>query len=218
MPALTIAEPRQRRSRRTLQRILDAFERALQTQTFEEVTIGALCKQARCSVGTFYGRIESKDVLLDHLRQKIFDEVRVTLAELFSPAAAGTTSLPKLVSGQMATLLDFHLQRRGVLRAVIVQARRQTAFAGPTRDFNTALLRLVAESWLVHRDAIAHDDPIAAVEQAALMAAGYLREAVVFSELWPTQRTLDRDAQLQHLRHMLIGYLMTRPPKGETSS
>ena len=214
-PAIT--PPQQARSRRTLQRILDAFEQALQTQTFEEITVGALCKKARCSVGTFYGRVESKDVLLDHLRERMFEEARTTLAELFDPEQARSLGLSALIHGQMAALLDLHLARRGVLRAVIVQARRQTAFAGPTTQFNTAVLRLVAQSWLVHRHHIRHDDPVAAVEQAALMAAGYLRESVVFSELWPTLRDLDRDATLAHLHRMVVGYL-TIPPHPEKAS
>lgn len=213
-----IAQPQQARSRRTLQRILDAFEQALRTQTFEEVTVGALCKRARCSVGTFYGRVESKDVLLDHLRQRVFDEVRTTLERLFSPQRAATLSLPQLIAEQMQVLLDFHVQRRGVLRAVIVQARRQTAFAGPTREFNAAVLRLVARSWLVHREAIAHDDPEAAVEQAALMIAGYLRESVVFAELWPTERPLEPRAHLQQLQRMALGYLTLCPSTEESSS
>lgn len=210
-----IATPQQARSRRTLQRILDAFEHSLQTRTFEEVTVGAICERASCSVGTFYGRVESKDVLLEHLRQRIFDEVRSTLAELFSPARAEAMPLPRLIAGQMEVLLDFHLERRGVLRAVIVQARRQTAFAGPTRELNTAILRLVAQSWLVHRDAIAHDDPEAAVEHAVLMAAGYLRESILFSDLWPTRREPSRDERLRQLGRMLLGFLLTPPSPGD---
>lgn len=209
-----IAEPRQARSRRTLARIIDAFEHALLTQTFEEVTVGAICKRAGCSVGTFYGRVESKDVLLEHLRERMFTEVRGTLAELFSPDRARTMSLPQLIREQLAVLIDFHHERRGVLRAVIVQARRQTAFAGPTKAFNTAVLRLVTASWLEHREAIGHDDPVTATEQAALMIAGYLRESVVFVELWPGQRPLARNAQLDHLCHLVLGYLRTEPDHG----
>lgn len=204
-----IAEPRQQRSRRTLKRIVDAFEHALQTQTFEEVTVGAICKQAGCSVGTFYGRVESKDVLLEHLRTRVFEEVQGTLVELFSPQRARSMPLPELIRGQLEVLLDFHLARRGVLRAVIVQARRQTAFAGPTREFNTSVLRLVTASWLEHRESLPPGDPVALAEQTALMIAGYLREAVVFRELWPTQRPLDREAQLDHLHRMVLGTLHT---------
>ncbi|MEM7156686.1 MAG: TetR/AcrR family transcriptional regulator [Myxococcota bacterium] len=207
-----IAEPRQQRSRRTLKRILDAFETALDTQTFEEVTVGAICKKAGCSVGTFYGRVESKDVLLDHLRQRLFEEVSVTLATLFAPDRAQSVPLSELLKQQLEVLVDFHLERRGVLRAVIVQARRQTAFAGPTREFNASLLRLAASSWLVHREQMQHPDPVLAVEQAILMTAGYLRESIVFSELWQTERAPDRDAHVQQLSRMLTSYLLAPAP------
>ncbi|MCH9685251.1 MAG: TetR/AcrR family transcriptional regulator [Deltaproteobacteria bacterium] len=213
----TIAEPRQQRSRRTLQRIIDAFEQALRDQTFEEVTVGALCERAGCSVGTFYGRVESKDVLLEHVRRRVFDEVQATLGAVLDPDHAKARSLSALLREQISVLVDFHTQRRGVLRAVMVQARRQTAFAGPTRDFNTALLHQVTQSWLVHRDAIAHSDPIIAAQQATLMAAGYLRESIVFAELWPPQCALDRNDRINWLHHLVITYLTGSAPKEDAS-
>ncbi len=207
-----IPTPQQRRSRKTLQRILDAFERALETRTFEEVTVGALCEQAGCSVGTFYGRVESKDVLLDHLRQRVYDEVRDSLRELFSPERAQEHTLSSLIREQMAALVDIHLARRGVIRAVIVHARRHPAFAEHTRVFNATLLQQVAGSWLTHQGEIVHPDPAAAVEHATLMAAGYLREGIIFSELWPSKRAADPGTHLQNLHHLLVAFLLGRPP------
>ncbi len=207
--------PRQQRSRETLRRILDAFEAALENQTFEEVTVGELCERAECSVGTFYGRVESKDALLEHLRQRVYGDVAKRLRDLFDPRKGTNTDLESVINEQTEVLLDFHLQRRGVIRAVILQARRHPVFAKQTQAFNGSVLAMARESWLMHRDEILAPDPIAASEQAALMLAGYLREAVVFRELWPMQRELDRAALLQQTRSVLIRFLTGRAPRGE---
>ena len=205
--------PRQARSRETLRRILDAFEDALRDKTFEEVTVGELCERAECSVGTFYGRVESKDALLEHLRRRVYGEVQARLAELFDPKRGAAADLDDVVTEQLGVLLDFHIQRRGVIRAVVIQARRHPAFAEQTQMFNGAVLRLVKESWMQHRDEFVSEDPVLAAEQAALMLAGYYREAIVFRELWPTEHAFDRQKLFEHSRCMLLHCLTGKPPK-----
>lgn len=206
--------PRQARSRETLRRILDAFEEALRDKTFEEVTVGELCERAECSVGTFYGRVESKDALLEHLRRRVYGEVEERLRELFDPERGASADLEAVVREQLGVLLEFHMQRRGVIRAVIVQARRHPAFAEQTQAFNAAVLRLVRESWLQHREEIKAPDPVLAAEQAALMVAGYFREAIVFRELWPTERPFDRAEIFDYCVTAVIRTLMSRDPRG----
>lgn len=205
--AIKLPRAQQRRSKETLRRILDAFEAELQDKTFEEITVGELCKRARCSVGSFYGRVESKEGLLDHLRERVYGDVDDRLAVLFAPERSHARKLPEVVREQLEALVEFHVARRGVIRAVIVQARRNRAFAQHTKQFNAEILARAAGSWLLHRDEINTRDPDVAVEQAVLMAAGYLREAVIFSDLWPGKRPLDPEAALNHLHDMIMGYL-----------
>ncbi|MGB1699548.1 MAG: TetR/AcrR family transcriptional regulator, partial [Nannocystaceae bacterium] len=66
-PSPAIKPVSQQRSQRTLQRIIDAFAMLLHTKTFEEITVAEICRAAGCSVGSFYGRVASKDDLLGHL-------------------------------------------------------------------------------------------------------------------------------------------------------
>ncbi len=73
------------------------------------------------------------------------------------------------------------------------------------------MLGLVGRSWLAHRNRIAHDNPEHAVRHAALMLAGYLREAVVFADLWPPASSIDPEAITQTLHRMVLGYLTETP-------
>jgi AcrR family transcriptional regulator len=203
--------PRQERSRKTLRQILDAFEKALQTRTFEDITVGELCRDAGCSVGAFYARVQSKDGLLEHLRDRIYAEAEQSLAAMFDPDRPRAGSLSELLAAQCAGLVDLHRQRRGVIRAVFVEARRNSAFAEYTKDFNDAVLHRVARTWLAAPCEITHPEPTLAADQAALMVAGYLREAIVFAELWPAAAAVDRDTHIRELHRMLMTYLTGGP-------
>ena len=201
-----LPRPQQKRSRETLQRILDAMEAALEDHTFEEVTVADLCRRASCSVGTFYGRVESKDGLLDHLRERVYEEMLAVFARIFDPVTYEGKSLPQILANQSVALVRLHFARKGVIRANVVQARRRAEFAVHTRRFNEAIIGRVSAAWLTRAEEITHDDPERAVQQAALMAGGYLREAVVFGELWPT-KNLTPDEHIVELSEMLSRYL-----------
>lgn len=206
-----VRKPQQRRSRETLARILDAFESALEEHTYEEVTVADVCARASCSVGTFYGRVESKEGLLAHLQARVYSEIDELTAELFDASRWTDVPLTQMLSAHARAMVELHARRRGVVRAVIIEARRRNDFARHTVAFNRDLLDRVAGAWASRADEIPHDDPRAACEQAALMAAGYLREAIVFTELWPSHDQLDRSAHEARvtaaLADMLIAYL-----------
>ena len=207
-----LPEARQKRSRDTLRRILDAFEAALAERLFDEITVGDLCTRAGCSVGSFYGRVESKEALLEQLRLRIFADAQATLVQLCAPEFAATRTLSQLVREQAQALVAFHLAHRGAIRALVVQARRTAPFSDRARAFNAVVLRRVADSWLVHREAIRHPHPELAVEQAALMVAGFLRESIVFRELWPTTVALDEAAWVDQMHRLVHSFLSVETP------
>ena len=204
--------PRQKRSRETLRRILDGFEAALREQTFEEVKVQDICNRAGCSIGTFYGRVESKEGLLDLLRDRVYGEVEGQLPRLFDPKEAARRPLAETLQRQSRALVELHIQRRGVIRALIVQARRRSEFAEYTRVFNEMMLRRVSETWMERAEEIRHDDPLGATEQAALMSAGYLRESVVFGDLWPTRRPLTAAEHARTLYRVTAAFLLGAAP------
>ncbi len=208
-PSIKLHTTRQRRSQETLARILKACEEALQTQSFEELTVAGLCQQAGCSVGAFYARVASKEALLEHLRDKTYAELETQLGALFAPQRLPGLPFAQLLGEQCQALVELHRARRGLLRALILQARRTQAHGIPTRVFNHKLMALVAQSWLSRREEIAHPQPELAVRQAALLAAGYLREALLFAELWPEASSQEDAAPARELQRLLSAYLLT---------
>ena len=196
----------QRRSQRTLRRIVDAFAAALDEQCFEEVTVADVCRRAGCSVGTFYGRVASKDDLLTHLCEQTYEELDVRVREL-TEGAGEDGGLEHRLRAQARALVSLHEARRGVIRAVVVHARRGADFAAATRAFNDRLVAAFAGSWQTHAEEIGHPEPTLATERAAIMAAAFLREAVVFGHLWPGMERTDAHTLAEELVTMILGYL-----------
>lgn len=189
-----------------MQRIESAFEALLDDFTFEEITVAQICGAAGCSVGTFYGRIKNKDALLEHLRGRVYAQMQEVIAALLDPEAQAN-SLQDMLRTQMRAFVDLHRTRRGIIRAVILQARRSAALAKGAQAFNQALMRNVTEAWLLHVTSITHPNPKSAVVEAFFMINGYLRERIVFADVWP-EPAPDDAAISEDLTQMVLGYLL----------
>ena len=213
----TLKPASQRRSQRTLRRIVDAFAAALDEQCFEEVTVADVCRRAGCSVGTFYGRVASKDDLLTHLCEQTYEELDVRIREL-TEDAGDDGGLEVRLRAQSRALVSLHEERRGVIRAVVVHARRGADFAAATRAFNDRLVAAFAGSWQAHLEEMGHPEPTLATERAAIMAAAFLREAVVFGHLWPGMEGAGATTLADELVMMILGYLGIERANGARSS
>jgi AcrR family transcriptional regulator len=169
--------------------------------------VAEVCKGAGCSVGTFYGRVESKDALLEHLRARMYGEASTALEAVFDPSRWGSSSLRDMLESQARAMVQLHHLRRGVIRAVVVQARRRQDLGEPTIEFNRLMVERVIATWMSRADEIKHLEPERAIREALLMANGYLREAVVFGELWPGGEEDSVETHTRAVTRLLTNYL-----------
>ncbi len=177
----------QKRSAQTQRRIMESFEALLQTTAFEDVSVQQIVQGAGCSVGTFYGRFESKEALLSHLRSSVYEETQDYLQDFLRPDRWAPHSLRSMLFAQLQEIVALHSLRKGVMRAVILQARRSARYTEEARAFNALLVDRVCAVWLSKRAEIKRPNPQLAVRQAFMMMIGYLRETIIFGELWDTQ-------------------------------
>ena len=64
--------PMQARSRRTMERLLNAAERVFVRDSFAGATVAGIAAAARVSVGAFYGRFADKAAFLDAFFERLF--------------------------------------------------------------------------------------------------------------------------------------------------
>lgn len=195
----------QRRSQETLQRIVDAFAAALEETSFEALTVAEICRRAGCSVGTFYGRVESKEHLLGHLCERAYDQLGAVVEQLAQSEPYADCTLEEMLAAQSQALVALHAERRGVIRAIVVHARRHDELADATRSFNARMVASFAGGWRRRRSPRHAEVPAGTAELAAIMAAAFLREAVVFGRLWPSMDEVATQDISRALVRMLLG-------------
>src|ERR1051325_1808678 len=126
-----VQEPLQDRSRRTLEKIGQALEDLLALRSFDEISVHDIVRRARCSIGSFYARFNSKDDLLPYLYERYNADLRPRMV-----ARMASTNLDELSFRQAVKLLvdgtvDMYLERRHLLRAVALLARTRPEVIGP---------------------------------------------------------------------------------------
>ena len=113
----TIRQPKQTRSKKTMQNLLDTAQQMLIDSTFDKSNIQEIVKKANSSVGSFYSLFKSKSNLLETLLDRYMDWL-VDLAKDFN------TNKKNLVPGieKRAELfinefIKINRQEAGMLRA-----------------------------------------------------------------------------------------------------
>ncbi|MFO7562348.1 MAG: TetR/AcrR family transcriptional regulator [Enhygromyxa sp.] len=203
----------QRRSQRSLERIVEALEGLIEEKTFEEITVTEVCKRAKVAVGTFYDRVGNKDALLEHLRRRFYAEILEQIDVAFAPGRFDGLSPQAMLAINAREMVALHRRRQGAIRATIVEARRSAAFAAHARELNAKLMERVCAAWLSKREALTPGvEPERLVHSAFLLAVGFLREAVIWAELWPPPSSGADDARLTaDFERMLVNLLL--PPE-----
>ena len=212
MPASDVRLPLQDRSRETLERILAATEELLEERPFDAIGVAQIVRRARCSTGSFYARLASKDALLPLLYERYAADLRPRMearAATLRPEGLTLRAASELVA---ETTVDMYAERRHLLRAVALYARTHPGAIGPevretrgdTTDMPARLLARFASE-------IAHPDPLAAARVGFFIVAAAAREKMLFGAAPHASDTpLDDDALKRELGRALYAYLTVR--------
>lgn len=177
-------EPRQRRSRDLLERLLNASLSLLDERDFETISIADIAERADVSVGALYTRFPTKEHLLVHLASLFARQAaEETLATLADDRIAAC-SLAELAEVYFTGVAKLFAKNRRMLRSVtlLVRTTEHAELRSIVVGFNTAVHRRFTECILRHRRRIRHADPERAVGFALLAASATLRELILYEE------------------------------------
>jgi AcrR family transcriptional regulator len=148
---LTIRPPRQERSRRAWDRILDAGVALLEEAGYEGFTIAAVCERAQVPPRAVYDRAPSKDALFLAVYEHGMARIRAD-GEIFGdPARWRGLGAAALIEAAVRELAASFGRHRALLRSVVLISgvhpevyRRGSAYSREMGDLFTALLRPIA--------------------------------------------------------------------------
>lgn len=116
--------PKQTRSQQTQERLLQALERLLAEQYFDQLTIRDIAAEAGVAVGTVYRRFKDKEALLPVLYQRYEDALQEWLVDVWSNEnLARYSGLRQRLHHVIAEQANFFVRHRGIMRTVHMYAR-----------------------------------------------------------------------------------------------
>jgi AcrR family transcriptional regulator len=117
-----VRPPQQARTRKTLNKLLDAAEDLLADKGFDETGIVEIALHAGSSVGGFYRRFRDKQGLLHALHERFCEEARATADVALDPKGWTGASTPDVLGEFVAFLIRIYRRREGLFRVFLRQA------------------------------------------------------------------------------------------------
>jgi AcrR family transcriptional regulator len=210
-----VRPPRQKRSERTLHRLLDAAERLLDRKTFDELTVQDVVKAAKSSVGSFYARFADKEALLAALYDRHQEEVGATVSAAVDRERWRGTPLPEIVREIVRFTLRLYRSHRGLLRALVLRghARPDPRYRDPKQRSRTAIAEVGA--LLASRsEEIGHPDPKLAASLGYLSVLATAREKLLFGDSTASAVAVSDHELEEELTRAYLAYLHVKPPRG----
>ena len=192
-------EPRQARSRVTVEAILDAGAQLLGRKGWEGFTTNGVAEAAGVSIGSLYQYFPNKLVLIEAITRRHFDEVLGVLRTVDEDGLPLAQRIGLLVDGVIAIHNVHPALHRVLLEDAPLSASLQAAHEGFEAEYLRRYEMLIASAG-AGREA-ASDQIAAQVLSAAV--AGVIHDAA-------HRGTLSAPAMKQELMHLLRAYLLGR--------
>lgn len=216
MPAIHddghVRPPRQDRSQRSFERILEATIELLGERPYEQVRLAEICERAGVSTGSLYGRVGGKDDLLRAVQERFLARMGAQCEADSARIAAQTGGLAQAVPAVVAALGRLLNDSAGVLRsfmqasaadAVIREAGKRSAQENHAR-FAALLMRHAAE--------IRHARPEHAVASGMLLIYSAQARSLGLDNSNGRASAAEWDELLRDLGDMMLAYLKFATP------
>jgi AcrR family transcriptional regulator len=211
-PLNWVRTPHQDRSRRTLERLLDAAETLLEQRGFEHVSVAEISQAAGSSVGAFYARFRDKSGLLHHLHERFCEEAMATSDATFAPERWRDASAREIVAAVVASTVALISSRRGMFRAFLLHSVNDPQFHERDARLIAHVVGRLTPLLLARRAGIGHPRPEVATAFGLEVVSGVLRERFLLSPEGRSPWPEPEDGLVTELVRVYAGYLRLAEP------
>jgi len=205
-----VRAPRQSRSLRTHERLLDAAEALLAERDWGEVSVADIVDRAHSSIGAFYKHFPGKTQLLPLLLQRLDAGAAEALAALFKDPRWTDSTLDERVGVLVDAMAGAYLRRRRLMRAFVAARFTAQLQLGPAEVAAARARMQSLRTWLLlSRAEIRHPEPEVAVRAGLYLVLQSLQTALLFED-FPAE--LPPERLVLEARRLLLAYLATPDP------
>ena len=199
--------PRQKRSRESLERLLDAAEDQIRVEGLESLTINSVVSRVGLSVGAFYARFPDKTALLHAAQDRFHNRLEpVIRAEMLEEAGACAT-LAQAVEAAVEVLIRHVAGERELSRAFMMMSVFDEVLRARGEAVNRFRRETLVEVLMPHRAEIGHPDPKLAIDVAYGVYAAVVRGRLIFGVEHELYYGIDTATLYSELRQALTLYL-----------
>lgn len=204
--AIVPRPPRQRRSRESLERVLQAGVALLGEADYDGFTLGELSRRAHVSVGSIYARFGSKDELFHALQELI--QARLYDEQAAAFAAIAPTEPGAAIVDAIGVLAGATRRHGALLRVLMVRSAVDERTRASGAQAASGVAELFAACVLRHRAAIVHPDPELAVDVAFRMVFSTLSRRVIFGPTFESKRRIGWERFVAEQATLCRAYLL----------
>jgi len=198
--------PQQKRSRESLERVLEAALEVLTEGGYEAFTIAEVCKRAGVSVGSVYNRFPSKDDLFLAVHRefiaRISTEARVTNEEA---RALGTRELIARMVDDIVGPFERHAE---LLRVFMVRSPIDDGIYHQAQETITHLFDRFDELLRTRADEFSHADPDVAIDMAFRMVWDVASRQITHGPRFDAPHALTWQRMREELAAACAAYLL----------
>jgi AcrR family transcriptional regulator len=205
---MRVHEPRQDRSRRTLEAILDATEMLLERRSFEDIPIAEIILKAGSSTGSFYARFPSKESLLPAL----YGRYHAGLPERVARIRRALERKPHTLGQTCRRIVDEFAAsfeaRENLMRALTLYARTKPEELRELLGDRAGMHQQIADLFRPFHREIRRRDKEEAIRTGLFVVGTAIREAILFPNAPLAATTRQPLAKMKAvLAAMLVSYL-----------
>lgn len=213
-----VRPPRQKRSRETLERIVEAARSLLDEEGLEALTVSRIVERAGSSVGSFYARFDGKADLLRYLEERTREEVRGWWDDALASRSWEDLSLEGVVRSVVELLGRLEVGPGRTRGALAARSDARAGETAPGDGLHGQLERDVRDLLLRRRSEIDHPNPLRAAQVAYWWALGGIRELSSGDADEPEGGRWSREEIVEEVTRGVVAYLgAARRPDSESS-
>jgi AcrR family transcriptional regulator len=202
-----VRPPKQRRSRESYERVLDAAHVLLEENGFDGFTVQEVALRSGVSVGALYERFGSKETLLRCVHGRLMD-VMTRAGSVAATRVDPEQDAASAVSAAVAGVAVVMRQNRKALRVFmhlgavdeVISARGSQSSVAQSMAFKRALLPYV--------DDFRHPEPAVALDVAFRVTYSTLARQIMYGPVFESDRPLSWKRLVEELSALCVAYLI----------
>jgi AcrR family transcriptional regulator len=203
----SIRQPRQDRSRHTLEAVLDAVEGLIVERGVDVLKLGDIAARAGYTTGAIYARFRDKEALLEQLFERYVTRAMAAVDQGYTTLVATGVDLTEALTLWVRLLIAHQRQHWSLRNAFLTRIQTVESYRRRSRDLTLHAAWLLRQVMEQHHDRIAHDDLDRAAGMAVLIMSATIERAITLREPASVYLPASDDALVAELVRVLRAYL-----------